>query len=133
MESEDLELVPKSFTLSKNERLRSKKVIKRLFSLKSSDFIFPFKFYYLANPDLSSNQLLISIPKRAFKRSVDRHLLARRVKESYRLNKHQLSSPIKYHIALIYVSKDILSFKDIEKKLYLTLQRINIAINENHS
>ena len=133
MESEELEQAPKSFSLSKSERLRSRKVIQRMFSSKSSDFIFPFKYLCVADTLLPQHQILVSIPKKAFKRSVDRHLLARRVKEAYRLHKHTLTSTSKCYIVFIYVAKEILTFKEIEKKVYLMLQRINKVDNENKS
>lgn len=134
MESEELEPVAKSFSFCKNERLRSKKIIQKMFASKSSDFIYPFKFIYQPIPSEDSpTQVLASVPKKIFKRSVDRHLVARRIKEAYRLNKHHLSSKSPYTIILIYVAKDILSFKEIEKKLYLAIQRINNCSNENKS
>ena len=129
MESEGLE--PKSYSFLKDERLRSRKTISKIFASKSSDFTFPFKFFYLPTPNLKYNQVLVSIPKKQFKRSVDRHLLGRRIKEAYRLNKHLLNNNNhKYCIVYIYVGKELLSFKEIEKKLYLTLQRIN---NNDHN
>lgn len=134
MESEELEPVPKSFSFSKNERLRSKKTIQKMFASKSSDFVYPFKFIYQPIPLLGlPSQVLVSVPKKIFKRSVDRHLLIRRIKEAYRLNKHHLTSKSSYTIIFIYVAKDILSFKEIEKKLYLAIQRINNCSNENKS
>lgn len=130
MKSEDLELLPKSFTFKKNERLRSKKAIKALFASKSSGFTYPFKYLIFPNQSIKYHQVLISVPKKQFKKSVDRHLINRRIKEAYRLNKHILTCEIKYDIAFIYVAKEILSFTDIEKKVSLTLQQINKLKNE---
>ncbi len=132
MKSEDLEQAkPKSFTFSKNERLRNKAAIKSLFSSKSSDFVFPFKYIHQPSQELSCHQILVSVPKKQFKRSVDRHLLIRRIKEAYRLHKHIISTNAPTYIVYIYVAKEILSFKEIEKKLSLILQKINKHSNEN--
>jgi ribonuclease P protein component len=125
MKSEDLEPKPKSFSFSKDERLRSRKVIQKMFSSRSSDFVYPYKYLCAYNQELTQNQILVSVPKKIFKRSVDRHLITRRIREAYRLHKHILESQTKLSIIFIYVGKEILTFKEIEKKLSLTLQRIN--------
>ncbi len=116
------------FTLRKKERLSSKKHIQELFDDGSSFFLFPFKVFYQAhNEDTLPTQWLISVPKKLHKRAVDRNLIKRRVREAYRLHKHQisLSSEKSLFIAYIYVSKEILPYSEIENKLNQSLHRLN--------
>lgn len=133
MSPEGLEKRPISFSFTKKERLSSLVEIKTLFNSKSSGFIYPFKFLFLPVNGQSQHQILISVPKKLFKRSVDRHLITRRIREAYRLNKHKLQSPVFYNIAFIYVAKNICSFKEIEKKLNLVLENLNKQENESNA
>ena len=121
------------FTLRKKEILRKKKLIKELFEHGSSFFLHPFKIFYLSSPELKNNQFLFSVSKKYFKNSTDRNLIKRRIRESLRLNKHSLllgQNNIYYCIAIVYISKDIMAFNEIEHKLIEALGRLN-NIEEN--
>ena len=118
-----------SFSLKKHEILRSKKIIKELFTNGSSFFIYPFKVYFLANQETEKNQVLFSVSKKYFKRAVDRNLIRRRIREAYRLNKGILNSreekSLSLSIALVYISKFKLPYIDIENKLKQVFVRLN--------
>ncbi len=73
----------------------------------------------------------VTVPKRVFKRAVDRNLLKRRLRESYRKNKHLLTQKIGADteasgliLMLIYVSKDIEESAVIEKAVVHILQQL---------
>jgi len=118
-----------SFSLKKHEILRSKKSIRELFENGSSFFLYPFKVYYLPNPESQNNQVLFSVSKRNFRKAVERNLLRRRMREAYRLNKNTLVSDQKESlsilIALVYISKLKLPYRDIENKLKEVFVRLN--------
>ena len=86
-------------TLSKAERLSSKKDISRLIGNGRWGVC-----------DAVS-RILISVPKRNFKRAVKRNLLKRRIRESYRLQKDLL--PAGVDIAFVYISREVLPFEDV--------------------
>ena len=54
----------------------------------SQRFFYPFRVLYRTS-DLKSDspQILISVPKRKFKKAVDRNVIKRRTREAYRLTK----------------------------------------------
>jgi ribonuclease P protein component len=112
----------------KTERLNNKKLIKELFDKGSSFFLYPFKVFYKPAPPNSRTQVLFSIPKRNFKKAVDRNKIKRRLRESYRRNKTILydkdKNDVSFLIAYIYISKEILSYKEIEDKLKSSLMRL---------
>ena len=122
-------------TFSKSERLSSEILIKELFAKGSSFYLHPFKFLFLEKEgDENKKQVLISVPKRNFKRAVDRNLLKRRIREAYRLNKAEHLYPhlkgSNYSLGILYTSKDELAFDIIEKKLILVFQRLAKNNNE---
>ena len=125
----------KRFTFRKTERLSRKKDIKELFEKGSSFFLYPFKVLYLSSTeDEVDNRILISVPKKLVKSAVKRNLLKRRIRESYRLNKHIIAegTSSKYFIAYIYVARDVLDYKEVETKLKKVLQRLrDISGKEN--
>ncbi len=125
-------------TFTKNERLCSLKEINALVKDGHVLFQYPFRVSYLfKEPQIPTesigaenfNKLLVSIPKRNFKRAVHRNLLKRRVKESYRKNKELLDLPADntVNIMLVYVSKDILEYKYIESKIKDILCKVSKA------
>jgi ribonuclease P protein component len=119
-------------SLGKKERLSRETYIKELFSKGSSFYFHPFKVLYLPHPDPGStiNEVLFSVPKRQFKRAVDRNKIKRRVREAYRLNKSEMTTPKKLLIAYIYTAKTILPSETFQQKVLGTIQKISSLKNE---
>ncbi|MEO5978908.1 MAG: ribonuclease P protein component [Chryseolinea sp.] len=115
------------FTFRKEERLSREKIIQELFDKGSSFYLFPFKVFYMVHPDKTSEntQVLISASKKLFKRAVDRNLIKRRMREAYRLNKHQLNVQNKWVIAYIYSVKEILPSVQMKERLVKTFRKFD--------
>jgi ribonuclease P protein component len=63
--------------------------------------------------------MAVSVPKRLFRRAVDRNLLKRRIREAYRLNKRIVYDLLqqdnkKLHMVIQYHQKEIFDFHSIE-------------------
>jgi len=109
----------------KEERLCSEKLLASLFKNGSSFLFYPFRVTWIKSiePQAYPAQVLISVPKKRFKRSVDRNLLKRRMREAYRLNKSHLLYPLllsndkKVLLALTYISNEILDYQYISMKM----------------
>ena len=116
-------------TFRKEERLSKDKSIQELFDKGSSFYLFPFKVFFMPNPDkdISFHQVVISVSKRNFKRAVDRNLIKRRIREAYRLNKELIPVQNKLLIAYIYSVKDILPSVQIQERLVKTFKRLDYA------
>lgn len=120
-----------SFTLRKQDKLKSRKLIEKLFDSGDSSFVYPIKLMYLDLPVLDSKlKMAVTVPKRQFKRAVDRNKLKRKIREAYRQHKptleHQLSNhPNHHHLILmfIYVGKGIEEYSVIEKAVKKLLSK----------
>jgi len=121
--------------LRKSERLSSKKQIQALFTDGKSFSVRPFAIRYkkIAEQGLANHQILASVPKRNFKRAVDRNRIKRQIREAYRLNKHLLKDiEDKYAIAYIYTFKKMVPYKDLENKLIECLSRLQSELSERN-
>ncbi|MEG0517279.1 MAG: ribonuclease P protein component [Bacteroidales bacterium] len=125
-------------TLKKDERLSSFKEIEALLLKGQSFFSYPFKVNYLltsSEEGCTGASIVISVPKRNFKRAVKRNLIRRRIRESYRLNKEVMNIPAnnKLHVMFVYISKEVMDYHAIEPKLKEMLVKFGAILNKtNH-
>ena len=119
--------MPDDRSLPRSERLRSLGAVRRLFESGESGFIYPFRYVWFAEPDLEQSvEVLFSVPKKFHKRANRRNLLRRRTKEAYRLQKNLLraDAPVNLDLALIYSSKEVVSYKTIAHAVRRILESV---------
>ena len=122
-------MTEKKRTFSAKEHLKSRKEISRIFTngiFLYSDFII---LKYLPAEHQKTHKLAVSVPKRLFKSAVTRNKLKRRIKESYRLNKHILydyseKTNTFFNVLVIYKHKEILPYQMIEEHLVILLNKL---------
>jgi len=120
---------PNSF--SKDEHLCGEKRITRLYTQGDAFIAFPMRVVFLIEPksEKEPSNVLVSVPKKRFKRAVKRNILKRLMREAYRLNKQPFiekleEKQLQIHIAFNYISDDVLDFPTIEKKMIFSLQKL---------
>lgn len=123
-------------TFTKQERICSLKEINALVKDGQVLFHYPFRVSYITsegnNDGAGCYKLLVSVPKKNFKRAVHRNLLKRRIRESYRKNKELLQLPesCRANVMLVYVSKDILEYTYIETRIREILDKISKVVEK---
>lgn len=109
------------FTLGQQERLKSKKLIEKLYEEGKSIKVFPLRMVYKQTEHTSKFpvQVGVSVPKRNFKSAVDRNRIKRLLRETYRKEKHTVYDAVNqpYVFMISYIAKDEWTYADIERKM----------------
>lgn len=109
------------FTLGQEERLKSKKLIGRLYEEGKSIKVFPLRMVYIpAKQDLKFPvQVGVSVPKRNFKKAVDRNRIKRLLREVYRKEKYTVYNGVgePYVFMISYIAKDEWKYADLEHRM----------------
>ena len=119
------------FTLKKDERLCSQKIIGEMFTSGESFLSYPLKVVFLKTDPAQAFpvQAAFTVSKRNFKRAVKRNLLKRRMREAYRLNKPGFYDELvakELHIAVmfVFIGKDLIEFSIIEKAMISAFKKM---------
>lgn len=121
-------------TFKKVEHICSKKQIDALFTKGGSKAMtaYPIRVVYrlYEQPEAPQPhaQVLISVPKKHFKRAVKRNRVKRQIREAYRLQKQLLLTqlPPERHIdlAFIWISDDLVPTAVVMERIHLLLTRL---------
>ena len=132
--------MPKLYTLSKSERLKSRKQIEQLFKEGKKIAVFPLQIYYLLMPLTTHDSQLttqfgVGVSAKNFKKAVHRNRIKRLIRESYRLQKPNFNDSIKANnqqlsVFFIYTGKDVPDYKLLYDKVAIALQKISVDIEK---
>lgn len=118
-------------SFGKDKKLKSRKAIENIFSHGNSFHKHPVRAMYFFEASDSEIKIGVSVPKKKFKRAVDRNLIKRRMREAFRKNQQKLHLQGKLHTMFIYTSGEILSYREIEKSIIALIDFLNSISNEN--
>jgi ribonuclease P protein component len=137
-----ISIISKQFTLGKYDRLKSRKLIKQLFSDGKSFAVYPFKIFYLIDENLFNSlkkyssekkkiilQCGVAVSSKNFKKAVERNRVKRLMRESYRQQKNFLKDDLQgknkqLALFLIYTGKELPEYKMVSDKIELILHRL---------
>ena len=113
-------------TFHKDERICGKTGISKLLAGGKHGNIPGFRYCYMTDNGLEINRIMVSVPKKLFKRAVKRNLLKRRIRESWRLQKQSMTAS-GVDILFTYSTKDILEFQEIQSSVAKIIEKVNKA------
>ena len=109
-------------TFSKEERICGEKSVSQLLSKGHYGIEGSFRFCCAENGK-DFTRIMVSVPKKMFKRAVKRNLLKRRIREAYRHQK-DIVKDTPADILFIYNSKELLPSDDIFTQVGNILRRV---------
>ncbi len=111
----------------KKERLKSKKLIDKLFIEGQSVSSFPIKLIYMQTelPFDVPIQAGVTVPKKNFKSAVKRNRIKRLLRESYRLNKALVfnNSDASFAFLFLYLGNKMPDYYEVDKNLQAALHK----------
>lgn len=122
------------FTLSKEERICSKKLINELFTGNGRSMTaFPLRVVFMKRTivdDQPRAAMLVSVPKRYFKHAVDRNRVKRQVREAFRRNKSIITQNLTddheaVAMAFVWLTDEKFPSSEVENRMVKLLTRIS--------
>ena len=130
------------YTLGKEDKLKSRKIIEQLFKDGKSFSLFPFRTIYLISDHKNSQnpsgllQAGFSVGTKHFKNAVDRNRIKRLMREAYRLQKNSLTDIVKNSgtevgVFFIFTGTEIPAYTLVSEKILSCINRLQKIIHEN--
>jgi len=120
---------------SKIEKLKSKKLIEKLFLEGQSISAYPLRLVYMKTVfnDGSEQKTGVSVSKRSFKSAVDRNRIKRLLREAFRLHKAIYFNNIttQYAFMILYIGKEKPSFENVSIKMKKLFGMFLEKVSEN--
>ena len=111
------------YSLPRKDIIRSNKDIQALLNEGESVFRYPLKACYRRVPGTGGPRMMVSVPKRLFKRAVWRNRLKRLVREAFRLNRNMLEGA-EYDFLFVYLGKEMKDYGTVESSLREILKSV---------
>jgi len=113
------------FLFPVSERLKSRKLIEKVFSEGRTIAVFPLRLVYVQAqlpPGAGAFQAGFSVSRRLFRSAVRRNRIKRQMREAFRLKKYKLAerqdrTTAQFAMMLLYTAREPLPYADIEEAM----------------
>ncbi len=131
------QIYKKRYGLPKSEHLVGRNNIARLYESGKKIAEQPLLAVYLPTPAHRQIRVLFAVPKKYFKRAVDRNRYKRLLREAYRLNKTSLVECVENRgsgldMAISITCCERLSFVSVEERMIKIINILTEILNENN-
>ncbi len=125
-----------SLRLYKKDKLCSAVAIARLFGHDASALsalAYPLRAVWADRGTREGDapvQFLISVPKKKLRHAVDRVKMRRRIREAFRLHRHEYELPVgeRVDIAFVYVAADLVDYARTERAVCRLLEAVRKSV-----
>jgi ribonuclease P protein component len=131
--------MPALFSYTKQEKLKSRKMLEQVFAGKKSFTIFPFKVFYFFPVEVMNFPVKAGVGTsgKFFKKAVDRNRIKRLIRETYRVHKTPLYDFITKHnkqvaFFILYIGKELPHMHKLQIKMPLVIDKLINALHENN-
>jgi len=118
----------KTFALPKSERISGRQALENLLENGRGGTAGCLR-YKVVFTGAEQARIMVSVPKRQFKRAVKRNLLKRRMREAYRLQKPSFGADILF----VYISREVLPFQTVYADMAAALERLSALKDEQNA
>jgi ribonuclease P protein component len=125
------------YTLGSDSRLKREQQIETLFRTGKAFSVFPVRVMWTLAPlngETSVTRAGFSVPKKKFKRSVDRGRVKRLLREAWRLQQHELSEGIpagkQLHVFLIFTDAALPDYQTVYNAVGKGLTKLKKALGD---
>ena len=117
-----------------HDRLKSPLAIEALYRENQRIVSYPLKCYYSFSERKETEtpvRVAFTVPKKSFKKAVERNKLKRRMREAYRLNfrkileEHIFQNDKQLKLFFIFIGKEMAEYQSVETNLIAILQKID--------
>ena len=130
-------IITPKFTFKKEEKLKGKRLIQKVFEEGKTFSVFPFKVLYMfALFEDVSLKAGFGISQKKFKKAADRNRVKRLMRECYRVQKQYLKEALAFNkrslaVFFIYMGNTLHEYTDLKEKMKASLKRLEKIANEN--
>jgi len=129
--------VAKPFSYNKKEKLKSRKLLDKVFKEGKTFTVFPLKMFYLQPAEKMDFHIKtgVGVSGRNFKKAVQRNHVKRLLREAYRTEKTPLHNFLLQQnsqavVFILYIDKTLPVFTTVKSKMPVALKRLVNALNE---
>jgi ribonuclease P protein component len=118
------------------EKLKSRKLLDRLFTEGRSFSVFPLKVFFmpLTEPVDHTVKAGVGVSAKHFRKAVDRNRIKRLLRECYRLNKQSLYASVTSKqkpvaVFFLYIGKELPDYLLLNQKMQAALQKLETSLS----
>lgn len=121
-------------TYNKHEKLKSKKLIEKLFTEGQTVSSYPLRLVFIGTvfEDSTLVKTGVSVSKKHFKNAVDRNRIKRLLREAYRLNKNNYfnNNTTAYAFMILYIGNKNPNYQEINTAMLHLFKKFSKAISK---